>query len=441
MTQVSVGLPVNPQRANLMRIDSAGALKRYFYLERALTLTCAGWIPDVSRLESKATMARSAWQSAMTADALRNRVFELRYPDKTLDPGADVPLIRLFEASLHAPSGAAAMRSIAEVFAPALRAVYEKYLEASDIIADGPTARFLELAIKEKQLQEQELAAVAREEFDARRVLQGSADDWVRALSELLEQFGGVGLHAPAVVEVPEVVVSGKRFALRTKPARDDRYFVTDFYWPDNFDANVPYGTGLQLQLRSAISHLNEVWAVETAAAILQGLSPELGWEFTVDASRWVYDESRHMLMGKQRLDWWGIEPSSTPLGSYIYGACSDQDPIYQLGMLGYYETKNIGKKRDRAAEFREIGDGTSQRDMDFDWADEAIHAGYGRRWLRYLLVQRGKPAEDWPKILKKCEELVSERVATASEEEKSAVRECAADVVNMAERLASHRS
>ena len=90
------------------------------------------------------------------------------------------------------------------------------------------------------------------------------------------------------------------------------------------------------------------------------------------------------MLMGKRRLEAWGLDPAQIPLGGYIYEACAGQDPIYRLGMLGYFETKNIGRKRERAAEFRTMGDRTSEIDMEFDWADETLHAE-----LRPPLAQR----------------------------------------------------
>ena len=74
-----------------------------------------------------------------------------------------------------------------------------------------------------------------------------------------------------------------------------------------------PYGEGVALQVRSAVSHLNEVWAVETAGLILHELSPELGWEFTRDAARWLYDETRHMLMGARRLGGVGLRTGADP--------------------------------------------------------------------------------------------------------------------------------
>ena len=83
--------------------------------------------------------------------------------------------------------------------------------------------------------------------------------------------------------------------------------------------------------------------------------------------------------------------------------------------MLGYFETKNIGRKRERAAAFHEMGDTTSEIDMEFDWADETLHAEYGRRWLRRLLEARGEDPESWPAVLERCEELVQQRVAHAT--------------------------
>ena len=102
--------------------------------------------------------------------------------------------------------------------------------------------------------------------------------------------------------------------------------------------------------------------------------------------------------------------------------------------MLGYFETKNIGRKRERAAAFHEMGDATSETDMEFDWADETLHAEYGRRWLRRLLEARGEDPESWPAVLERCEQLVQERVARATPEDLERIRACADDLIDAAE-------
>ncbi|MGE5273892.1 MAG: DUF455 family protein [Verrucomicrobiota bacterium] len=357
-------------RALRVRFDTAQALTRLFYRERAAVLACGGWIPRVAPLEHKAELARTAWESALSADALRERVFELRYPVRFLDVQAE-------ELSLAVPDDLRALVA-------GLREDYAAYLAAADGLADGPSIRIVESALRDKERQVGALAAVELEDAD---------------------------------------------------PARDPRYFASTFYWPDVLDPTYPYGEGVALQLRSAVSHLNEVWAVETAGLILHDLSPELGWEFTSDAARWLYDESRHMLMGRERLAAWRLEPAQIPLGGYIYEACAGQDPLYRLGMLGYFETKNIGRKRERAKAFQLMGDVTSETDMEFDWADETLHAEYGRRWLRRLLEARGEDPESWPAVLERCEQLVEERIGRATSEDLERIRACADALVAAANR------
>jgi hypothetical protein len=420
-----------------MRLDTAGTLVRFYFLERAVTIAAAGWIPGVHRIEAKAALARLSWQSAMTAEALRQRVLELRFPNRKLSEGAGEPFIRLFDAANNAPSQHALLRALGEVLLPALGEGYTRYLDASDELADGPSLRFIGLALREKDEQIRALAAAAAAEPSTPRV-RADADRWVGELERVLGALGGICRERPmAGVHVAPVIGSGAPFVLPDEPARDDRYLLCNFYWPDILDPSVEYGDRVTLQLRAAVSHLNEVWAVETAGAILHGLADELGWEFVVDAARWTYDESRHMLMGQQRIAAWGLEPAQVPLAPFIYQACSGQDPLYRLGMLGYFETKNIHKKPQRAQAFRAMGDDASRRHMEFDWADETIHAEYGRRWLKQLLESRDRPASEWSDVLSRCEELVDARVAAATDEDRMVTAACATALVAEAQDLA----
>jgi uncharacterized ferritin-like protein (DUF455 family) len=424
------------------RLDTGAILKRFHFIERALVIATAGWIPGVHSIEVKALLARASWQSSLTAHELRERVFELRYPSRLMEVGDDAPLVRLFEASANAPSGAALLDALGEIFLPALADAYDDYLKVSDELADAPTRRFLTLAVGEKRA----LIGELREAAGVERSARGTDDEadrtaalWWAALASIVVEVGGVGLEAPRPVEVARVISPGREFSVPRDPGRDHRYFPCSFYWPDSLDPTLPAPTGAELQLRVAISHLNEVWAVETAGAMLAELADELGWEFVLDAARWTYDEARHMLMGQRRIASWGLELAHVPLGRYIYDAADEGgDPIYRIGMLGFFETRNIGKKNVRARAFDEMGDQESARDMQFDWADETIHAEYGRRWLKHLLEQRGRSGEDYGEVLAECERLVVARVARATPEETQAINACAARLVLEAQALAS---
>jgi uncharacterized ferritin-like protein (DUF455 family) len=362
-----------PTRELRERLDTAQTLTRLFYREQAVALACGAWIPRVPRLESKAELGRTAWESALAGDALRERVFELRYPSRFIDQQVEAIEV----------GGPDELRALVG----RLGDDYRAYLEAGDDLADGPSLRIAAAAYEDKERQSRAVAD----------------------LEPLTDQ----------------------------DPARDERYFQSSFYWPDVLDPAYPYGEGVALQVRSAVSHVNEVWAVETAGRILHELSPELGWEFTRDAARWLYDETRHMLMGARRLEAWGFEPAQIPLGGYIYEACAGQDPIYRLGMLGYFETTNIGHKRERAEAFHAMGDSTSEGDMEFDWADETLHAEYGRRWLRRLLQARSEDPESWPAVLERCEQLVHDRVMRATREDLERIRVVADALIAAAEERA----
>jgi hypothetical protein len=397
------------------RVDTAQVLTRFHYLARAIALACGGWIAATPKLEIKAALARAAWQHVLAGDALRERVFELRYPNRFLEEGSDAPLIGVYEAGIDAPDAASFLDGLTGALLPDFAVRLQGFLAATDELDDGPTARILEQALGDVQ---EQLAALHPGETSAPDTV-----TWVLRLRDGLET-----LEAPA----------GTPFRLADVPARDEAYLASSFYWPDAIVPGYPYGDGVALQIRAAVSHLNEVWAVDTAGAILHGLAPELGWEWIRDAGRWCYDEARHMLMGKRRLEGWGLPAALIPLGGYIYEACAGQDPLYRLGMLGYFETKNIGRKRERAAAFHAMGDTTSETDMEFDWADETLHAEYGRRWLKALLTRRGEDPGTWQAVLDRCEALVADRVGRATEDDRTRITSSADALVAEATRRAA---
>lgn len=432
----------NPQpRARWMRLDTAQLLKRFYFCERMVLVSCAAWIPAIASLETKTSLARVVWQSAETAHALRNRVFELRFPSRLLEEeGADQALMELFSAVKNSPSVPAFLLSVGRVLLPALRDSYQAYLMASDSIADGPTHRFLSLALTEKLEQIAAFERWTESELSGNPTLRASAREWAKAVADRLLQVGGVGVGSSHVSAPAGPLPGWKAYSIPDRPARDPRFWPCRFYWPDVVDPTSPYGEGMQLQLRSAVSHLNEVWAIESGGLMLSAFADALPWEWIHDAARWTYDESRHCRMGYERLVAWGFDLARVPLGTYIYDSASGQDPIYRLGMLYFFETKNIRHKLARAHLFHAYGDTLSEHDMDFDWADETIHAGYGKHWLRELLIVRGEDPAAQDQIRDRCGKLVGDYVATATEEEVSGIKKIASALMEEAAHKPANR-
>ncbi len=435
MPQLQDYLPGSHERGRYMRMDTAQILKRFFFCERALIIAQAGWVAGLAPLEIKIELPRMFWEDALVADALRTRVFELRYPSRLLEIGDDAPVVNIFAAAADAPSGTAFLLALARVFKPALLNAYQAYLEIADLIADGPTVHFLRSAVEDKQRQVRQL-----EQFASNLLNEAAANevDEAHALVNALRRqidVTGLGLDAPRAVEHDLVTPLRRPFKFAEIPARDSRFAQVRYYWPNVIDASFPYGDGMMLQLRSAVSHLNEVWAVETGGAILHFFADALDWEFVLDAARWTYDEARHTQMGYARLTNWGFQPEDLPLGTYIFDAARGQDPIIRLGMLHYFETKNIGKKHERAAAFASYHDDISQHDMEFDWADETIHAHYGSKWLT-VLREKFPLLPDREELHTRCDHLVEQVVAEAVETDRQAIYTITEAMVAKANRL-----
>ncbi len=441
MSQPSEFLLTPQRRARWMRFDTAQLLKRFFFCERSLLVSEAQWIPAIAPLEVKTSLARYVWQSAETAHALRERIFELRFPSRLLeDEGSDRALIELFSAVKDSPSVPAFLLSVGKVLLPNLRDAYQSYLDASDLIADGPTHRFLKLAIAEKTEQisafELWIEAALSQDPEARP----EASAWADEVAKRLSMTGGVGVE-PSVFSAATGPLPGtKAYSIPVRPARDQRFWPCRFYWPDIVDPSYPYGEGVQLQLRAAISHINEVWAIEAGGVILSAFADILPWDWIYNSARWTYDESRHCRMGYERLMTWGLDPADIPLGTYIYESATQGDaadiPTNLLGMLFFFETKNIRHKPERARLFHSYGDAVSEHDMDFDWADETLHASYGKRWLKELLAIRGQDPAAYDEVRKNCETLVKDYVGTATQAEITDLKKVANQLLNKAQRL-----
>ena len=422
-----------------MRFDTAQLLKRFFFCERSLLIAEASWIPAIAPLDIKTNLARYVWQSAETANSLRERVFELRFPSRMMEEeGSDGALVGLFNAVKDSPSVPAFLLSVGRVLLPALREAYQSYLHASDLIADGPTHRFLALAVSEKA--EQISAFESWIKGSSQKTQEWSeAMVWADAIAKRLSSIGGLGVESAASSVLVEPLPTAKPYSIPVHPARDQRFWPCRFYWPDVVDPSYPYGEGIQLQLRSAISHVNEVWAVEAGGVILAAFADTLPWEWIYNSARWTYDESRHCRMGYERLMAWKLDPAGIPLGTYIYESAttgSGEVPLNLLGMLFFFETKNIRHKPERARLFHSYGDSLSEHDMDFDWADETLHASYGKRWLKELLATRGQDPAAYEEVRKDCEKLVNDYVHTATPAEVAELKNAADQLLNQAKQL-----
>ena len=407
-------------------MDTAALLKRFFFCERSLLISQGAWLAALAPFEVKTTLPRFGWEMALAAHGLRERVLELRYPNRLLEIGADQALIACFDEARQAPTAEAFFMGWRRC---CCRPYWRPMLSTSRRPTRWPIEPSLRIVRSALADQAQAQAVMARwveqllGQHPSRRP---AAEQWAAALAHRLRAIGGVALVKPpspaGSVEIP----GPRAVVLPGLPARDAQFHLCRFYWPDIINAAFPYGAGVRLQLRSAVSHVNEVWAIEFGGALLLDWADELPWEFLFDAARWTYDESRHARMGYARLEAWGYQPAEIPLGTYIFDAARGEDPLIRLAMLHYFETKNIGQKSVRAATFAAYADTLSQHDMEFDWADETLHAHYGRRWLAALRTRHPERVPPAAVLNERCAQLVAAQVATATDADHADIRQVA---------------
>lgn len=412
-----------PQRAKLMRRDTAEILTRLFFVERSLIISQAGWIPSVPKIEHKAALARFLWEDSLAADGIRNRIFELRYPRRDINLTLHMAPVSFYDEARNAPSATAFVLALATVLKPALRDAYRAYYELSDRLSDGPSALILRHALNDLDAQIDELNDIAELMLTVDPGERIAAEAWASAAAAQLRELGDSLLDMTIEPQQAKPIVGRVPFALATAPARDPRFHNMRVYWPHLIDPDYPSGDGVALQLRSAIGHFNEMWAAEAAGIALVQFADKLDWEFLMDTARWCYDESRHALMGYQRLMDWGFVPEDLPAGDYIYRVMMENDPIFSIGLLHYFETRYIHRGQERIATFTEYQDLASRHDYEFDWADETFHAEYGRTWLTELFKTRQNAPRTVDELRIACETAVAGALDTITDAEKQQVR------------------
>ncbi len=406
-----------------MVTESAAILKRFYFLERELIHLAAGWVPGTAHWESKLLLPEILWESSILARELRQRVLELRFPERriALESG-EAPLFGFVRRWGHAPNAVAFVVVLGDVIKPFMLDLYQRYASRADQLDDGPSQFILRHGMADLEGQIARLRTTATAALAAFPAEAKVAREWSAAVAQSLQRWP----HDDFFSTVPAPPGPPTHFTALEKPlaiaraaARDPRFHRVAFAWPDRHSPGNA-GDGMQLRARQAVHHVNEVWAAEMAAACLHDLGPAAPPEFLEDAARWCYDEIRHCRMGYERLKAWGFRDAEIPLDSFSYDAGAGVDAITRLGIIFYFEATYIHTKKERTTKFAAMGDRLSSHDMDFDWADELIHTAYGKRWLGEFLRQSGDE-RTLSQVKDAARAAVLQKLAAADEDDKQA--------------------
>lgn len=196
-----------------------------------------------------------------------------------------------------------------------------------------------------------------------------------------LDAAGGIAGNAAPLATPPPPPRSSQPFSISRESARD---VAANTIIPKQFEP----GTGDAARddlLHKFWVRLVEMTAAETVATVIyeqQGMP----WPFYHDLARHCWDETRHALFGQAAIESEGLDFRAMPqwVGYALHQMALE--PMERYAHLATGEARYMRYPPGARFDFewmRDVGKhALFARYLDFDWADEVLHAQFGRRWI-----------------------------------------------------------
>lgn len=415
-------LPASRETPQYTRVENASKiLKRFYVAERTLMRTLAAWFVGTSQWDLKRQLSADLWQTAQHTDSLRTRVLELRYPRRDVDRKYDPEIVRFMAEIAKASDSQEFLAGVYGVVLPALVESYMAYLNRADPLDDAPSVYRLRHILIDKQAQIENMRGIMARVLPEERVSDLQWQDYLRVYLTSIGGFDGLGDR----IALPDNHVCAGRpaYEIPRTVRRDARWRPALFHLPheNKYDkAGIASWKRIEeldqrvaMQVWSAISHFNEIWAADVPASVMWELDNE-PWDFYMDLARWTWDETRHSTMGWRVLESWGWDvPDLIPFAYGLYDALGSVPPVQRLALLYYYEEGLLraGTKQIEIKILESAQDDGSVQDMDYDWADEAMHVNFGYTWLKHLLGEDQAGREELKRLTDEAREIVAQYV------------------------------
>jgi hypothetical protein len=369
-----MSMQIIPTSAQIDLARNKRLLNRYRFIEYETLRILAGWLPATAQMDLKLAMGRLLWEESQHVQHLYQRLREIQTP--AFRPPDDEALEHLMAEALHAPSEWDLLAGIFRVIKPALVQTYRWHVEQTFANPDAPTLYALKhiLVDEEEQLRwaEQTLAA-------------HPPGEWEGYMAQLLAAAGGVS-GAEERPERPTPPTCRRSFVAPREAARDERFHAAERRAGQRIDAT----DAASRRLQEFESYSQEMLAAETMALVIF-LSPEMPWEFTYDAARHCYDETRHCRLGIEWLEIHGLDYTQVPQNTRIYAWRSQYDPATQYCLLTMGNESHVFPYRHESlAAYEKVGDQLSIQYISYDMADERQHVAFGHKWMPELMQKNG---------------------------------------------------
>src|SRR2546426_230649 len=358
-------------------------LKRYHYAFKRLHQIFIARITAEPIYELKMSFSLHAHLCAEHVTALRRRVGEMREPPLGLELVPDTCLEIFFDEILAAPTTEELVLGLYQKALPALKVALERHIAETNPLVDQPSVRLCRFALLEVgdmlKFGAQTVAGLTDE-----KILQ-HAQSWLSQLDDCLAAAGALdGTQTPGSQKIPRRY-SARPYHYDGQPKRDERF-------PD------PYNMGVNAEvflydekfapepktLMMFYKRLREVDVPEMMASIITETTGK-PWDYYRDMTRQLWDEARHAMMGEVGFVNLGIDWPKTVMVNFTwsFGLNTQLKPFERHAVL-YFIEQGLMPRNGKRFEW-EVGlashNPLSALFQDYDWADEVLHAKFGRDW------------------------------------------------------------
>jgi bacterioferritin (cytochrome b1) len=381
------------QRPGISVAEAAALLRRWGYVEFELMRLLGGKLTSLPEMEVKYALGRHLWEDSQHAQALQERIEQLRSNGSVTTAAPDADLAILLEETIHAPDTAAFLEAVYRVWKPALVAAYRAYLQRTNPLADAATERLLRHILLDEETQIAWGQAALTHLSEHGEYDRAAAEAFAAEIRSLLE---AVGLEGPAPkdqnrVERRRCVVP---FEPSHRPARERKYALV-CELPKQFEP------GEDRLIRMMRRRMNEMDVAELCASSLYEIRDK-PLSYYVDLARHCFDECRHAMFGHAGLVGAGYAIDHFPLKIGNANFFQSEEVIDRYLHLGVVIEQKKMAKTGKRAEWEYCRDEARHPQMttfqDFDWADEVYHVHMSRRWVKEFFDG------DWQRVQERCD-------------------------------------
>jgi hypothetical protein len=381
------GIP-NPLTLGAFGVEAnSKVLQRYRFIHERLMFVGAAQLPSRNNWDLKAALGRHIYEDAEAADQLRTRVNHLRTPLAAVGQEPDTILALMMDEQLHARSDSEWLAGVYTIIKPALIEGYRSHIKRTQQVVDQPTIRIMRTLLLDLEQQVEWGKSMIEQLKTEAAWDETGAIAFSTTLQRCLEAAGGINGEGQRTTQLPARVRSFEMYQLPKKSQRDPRAMGETTLYRSSMGIN--FNDPIQDRLVSMMRvRQEEMTAAELIAAVLWS-QKGMPWGFYHNLARHLWDEIRHALFGQAALDAEGFDWRSRPQYTSDYDVNIEKIPSAQYAWLAIGIEEGAMKRPGKVGEFEFCRDDAKHPLMvqfqDYDWADEVVHATFGRTWTPEL--------------------------------------------------------